>query len=173
MQCTWHLHCFLFATTQYFRQVDINDPASPATSPLRHSVSAQSHLARSLTFQFNDEMAGSRYAYVRNFELPDPVLPNCFMVVRIDGKGFHKCVLRRSSLESSLDTLSDQNGSCRFSALHNFIKPNDAPALELMNEAARHVLRELKGEVVLAFGESDEYSFLLKRSCTLYSRRER
>lgn len=35
-------------------------------------------------------MAGSQYAYVRNFELPDPVLPNVYMVVRIDGKGFHR-----------------------------------------------------------------------------------
>ncbi|KDN53610.1 tRNAHis guanylyltransferase [Tilletiaria anomala UBC 951] len=94
-------------------------------------------------------MAGSKYAYVRSFELPDPILPNVFMVVRIDGKGFHK-----------------------FSVAHGFAKPNDAPALELMNHAARHVMQELKGEVVLAFGESDEYSFLLKRQCTLYNRRE-
>ncbi len=35
-------------------------------------------------------MAGSKYAYVRNFELPDPVLPETYMIVRIDGKGFHK-----------------------------------------------------------------------------------
>jgi len=37
-------------------------------------------------------MAGSKFAYVRNFELPDSVLPNTFMIVRIDGKGFHKSV---------------------------------------------------------------------------------
>lgn len=37
-------------------------------------------------------MAGSSYGYVRNFELPDPILPNAYMVVRIDGKGFHKSV---------------------------------------------------------------------------------
>ncbi|CAD6969290.1 unnamed protein product [Tilletia controversa] len=71
------------------------------------------------------------------------------MVVRIDGKGFHE-----------------------FSAQHHFAKPNDAPALELMNEAARHVMQELKGQVLLAFGESDEYSFLFSKSCTLYNRRE-
>lgn len=35
-------------------------------------------------------MAGSMYGYVRGFELPDPVLPNTYMVIRIDGKGFHK-----------------------------------------------------------------------------------
>ncbi|KAL9934816.1 hypothetical protein V8E36_006591 [Tilletia maclaganii] len=94
-------------------------------------------------------MANSKYAYVRTFELPDAVLPNTFMVVRIDGKGFHE-----------------------FSAQHGFTKPNDAPALELMNEAARHVMQELKGQVLLAFGESDEYSFLFSKSCTLYNRRE-
>jgi len=38
------------------------------------------------------KMAGSKFAYVRNFELPDSVLPNTFMIVRIDGKGFHKSV---------------------------------------------------------------------------------
>ncbi|PWN34498.1 tRNAHis guanylyltransferase [Meira miltonrushii] len=93
-------------------------------------------------------MAGSRYAYVRNFELPDPVLPNTYMLVRIDGKGFH-----------------------RFSNDHNFTKPNDGKALELMNEAARFVMNDLRPEITLAFGESDEYSFLLRPSCTLYKRR--
>ncbi|SPO20051.1 related to THG1 - protein required for tRNA-His guanylylation at 5` end [Ustilago trichophora] len=93
-------------------------------------------------------MAGTKFAYVRNFELPDSVIPDTYLVVRIDGKGFHK-----------------------FSAAHNFAKPNDAVALELMNEAARYVMRSLKGQVALAFGESDEYSFLLRKSTTLYSRR--
>lgn len=37
-------------------------------------------------------MAKSRFEYVRNFELPDPLMPNTFAVVRIDGRGFHKCV---------------------------------------------------------------------------------
>ncbi|SNX81701.1 related to THG1 - protein required for tRNA-His guanylylation at 5` end [Melanopsichium pennsylvanicum] len=93
-------------------------------------------------------MAGTRFAYVRNFELPDSVIPETYLVVRIDGKGFHT-----------------------FSKAHNFSKPNDAAALELMNEAARHVMSSLKGQIALAFGESDEYSFLLRKSTTLYSRR--
>ncbi|EST10001.1 tRNAHis guanylyltransferase catalytic domain protein [Kalmanozyma brasiliensis GHG001] len=94
-------------------------------------------------------MAGTRFAYVRNFELPDSVIPSVYLVVRIDGKGFHK-----------------------FSALHSFAKPNDPSALELMNTAARHVMSSLKGHIALAFGESDEYSFLLRKSTTLYNRRE-
>ena len=40
---------------------------------------------------FND-MANSRFTYVRDFELADKVLPNTWMLVRIDGKGFHKQV---------------------------------------------------------------------------------
>ncbi|PWZ02637.1 tRNAHis guanylyltransferase [Testicularia cyperi] len=93
-------------------------------------------------------MAGTKFAYVRNFELPDVVIPSTYMVVRIDGKGFHK-----------------------FSKAHRFNKPNDPKALELMNESARYVMQSLKGQIALAFGESDEYSFLLRKNCTLYSRR--
>ncbi|GAA5886617.1 hypothetical protein JCM5296_005350 [Sporobolomyces johnsonii] len=95
-------------------------------------------------------MAGSRYTYVKNFELPDPLLPSTFFIIRLDGKGFHG-----------------------FSKAHNFAKPNDINALTLMNEAAKRVMqgRELNGECVMAFGESDEYSFVFKRSCKLHGRR--
>ena len=38
-------------------------------------------------------MANSRFAYVRSFEgPPDVLLPHCWIVVRVDGKGFTKCV---------------------------------------------------------------------------------
>ncbi len=37
-------------------------------------------------------MAGTRFGYVRSFELPDPLLPNTFLVLRVDGHGFHKSV---------------------------------------------------------------------------------
>ncbi|KZV84114.1 tRNAHis guanylyltransferase [Exidia glandulosa HHB12029] len=93
-------------------------------------------------------MAGTRFSYVKNFELPDPMLPDTYLVVRIDGHGFHK-----------------------FADAHEFTKPNDEPALELMDTAARAVMDEFK-DVVLAFGESDEFSFLLRKSCSLYSRRQ-
>ncbi|KAI0787729.1 tRNAHis guanylyltransferase [Fomes fomentarius] len=93
-------------------------------------------------------MAGSKFAYVRNFELPDPLLPSTFMVLRIDGHAFH-----------------------RLSEEHNFVKPNDERALQLMDHAARDVMNEFK-DIVLAFGESDEYSFLFRRSTSLYNRRE-
>jgi len=81
-------------------------------------------------------MAGSKYTYVRNFELPDAVLPSTYLVIRLDGKGFHG-----------------------FSKLHNFDKPNDVNALAVMNLAAKRVMdgKELAGECVLGFGESDEF----------------
>ncbi|OCF45660.1 tRNA(His) guanylyltransferase [Kwoniella heveanensis CBS 569] len=92
-------------------------------------------------------MAKSRFEYVRSYETPDPLIPNTFIVVRIDGRGFH-----------------------RFSDAHSFEKPNDRRALDLMDLAAKTVMDEYK-DVVLAFGESDEYSFLLRRTTKLYNRR--
>jgi hypothetical protein len=35
-------------------------------------------------------MANSKYEYVKQFELNNVLLPSTFIVVRIDGKGFHK-----------------------------------------------------------------------------------
>ncbi|KAJ7692120.1 Thg1 C terminal domain-containing protein [Mycena rosella] len=92
-------------------------------------------------------MAGSKYAYVRNFELPDPLLPGTFMVLRLDGHSFH-----------------------RFSDEHEFTKPNDARALALMDHAAMDLMEQYP-DIVLAFGESDEFSFLIRKSASLYNRR--
>jgi len=35
-------------------------------------------------------MANSRFEYVKNFELEDRILPGCWIVIRLDGKGFTK-----------------------------------------------------------------------------------
>ena len=35
-------------------------------------------------------LTSCRYGYVRGFEQPDNLLPNTFVVVRIDGRGFTK-----------------------------------------------------------------------------------
>ncbi|KAJ6492490.1 tRNAHis guanylyltransferase [Mycena vitilis] len=93
-------------------------------------------------------MAGSKYAYVRNFELPDPLLPGTFMVLRLDGHAFH-----------------------RFSDEHEFAKPNDPRALALMDHAAKDLMQQ-HHDIVLAFGESDEFSFLIRKSASLYNRRQ-
>ncbi|KAL4880149.1 Thg1 C terminal domain-containing protein [Aspergillus karnatakaensis] len=92
-------------------------------------------------------MANSKYEYVKAFEQPDILLPNTWIVVRIDGRGFHK--------------LSDR---------YCFKKPNDRRALDLMNAAAVEVLKDLP-ELAIAYGVSDEYSFVFHPSCELFERR--
>jgi len=68
-------------------------------------------------------------------------------VVRIDGRGFTK-----------------------FADKYAFEKPNDKRALELMNAAARAVMTELP-DITIAYGISDEYSFVFHKTCTLFERR--
>ncbi|KAF0558818.1 tRNA-histidine guanylyltransferase 1 [Gigaspora margarita] len=93
-------------------------------------------------------MAKSKYEYVKKFERNDSLLPNTWLVIRVDGRGFHK-----------------------FSDKHGFVKPNDQKALELMNKCAENVMNDFR-DIVLAYGQSDEYSFVLKKECSLYDRRE-
>ncbi|KAH8698817.1 putative tRNAHis guanylyltransferase [Talaromyces proteolyticus] len=92
-------------------------------------------------------MANSKYEYVRSFEQSDSLLPETWIVVRIDGRGFHK--------------LSDQ---------YEFEKPNDRRALDLMNAAAVAVMKDLP-DLSIAYGVSDEYSFVFHPSCQLFERR--
>lgn len=67
--------------------------------------------------------------------------------MRVDGKGFHK-----------------------FSEKHKFEKPNDIRALDLMNKAASKVMEQYK-DIVISYGESDEYSFILKKNTDIFNRR--
>lgn len=60
----------------------------------------------------------------------------------------------------------------RFASKYSFEKPNDRRALDLMNEAAKAVMTELP-ELVIAYGVSDEYSFVFHKTCRLFERRER
>lgn len=92
-------------------------------------------------------MANSKYEYVKNFERDETLLPNTWIVVRIDGRGFHQ--------------LTDR---------YNFTKPNDAPAIHLMNAAAVAVV-EVIPEICIAYGVSDEYSFVFHRTTELFERR--
>lgn len=92
-------------------------------------------------------MALTRFEYVKKFEQNDQLLRDCWIVVRIDGKGFHK-----------------------FADKHNFEKPNDKRALDLMTDCAKVIMKEFN-EIVLAYGQSDEYSFVFRRSTQLYGRR--
>ena len=60
----------------------------------------------------------------------------------------------------------------RFSDSHNFTKPNDERSLNLMTCAAEQVMKEFK-EVVISYGQSDEYSFVFRRDAQAYNRRAR
>lgn len=67
----------------------------------------------------------------------------------------------------------DSNSRCtRFTARHGFEKPNDVRALNLMNAAATAVITDLP-DVVFGYGVSDEFSFVLRKDCQLFERRER
>ncbi|XP_060071281.1 probable tRNA(His) guanylyltransferase [Ylistrum balloti] len=92
-------------------------------------------------------MAKSKFEYVKHFEAEDRCLPNCWIVVRIDGKAFH-----------------------RFTDVHHYMKPNDERGLGLMTKAAHCVLEEFK-DVVMAYGQSDEYSFVFKKNTKMFNRR--
>ncbi|XP_053680612.1 probable tRNA(His) guanylyltransferase [Anopheles nili] len=92
-------------------------------------------------------MALSRFEYVKQFEHEEKLLPNCWVVIRIDGKGFH-----------------------RFCNVHAFSKPNDLDALQLMNMAGMTVMQEFN-EIAIAYGQSDEYSFVFRREANVYQRR--
>ncbi|KAK4764346.1 hypothetical protein SAY87_013784 [Trapa incisa] len=78
--------------------------------------------------------------YIRSFLFENKLLPSTYIIIRIDGCHFH-----------------------RFSDIHEFEKPNDSRALNLMNACAVAVLNEFQ-DVVFAYGVSDEYSFVLKKT---------
>lgn len=92
-------------------------------------------------------MANSEFEYVRNFEQWDALPPSNWIVVRIDGRGFSKLCKK-----------------------YEFEKPNDRRALDLMNAAATEVVRSLV-DIVFAYGQSDEYSFVFHESTALFERR--
>ncbi|MGH0124683.1 UNVERIFIED_CONTAM: hypothetical protein FKN15_033335 [Acipenser sinensis] len=94
-------------------------------------------------------MAKSKFEYVRNFEEDDTCLRNCWIVVRLDGRNFHK-----------------------FAEQHSFTKPNDDRALNLMTRCAQAVMEELE-DIVIAYGQSDEYSFVFQKKSNWFKRRAR
>lgn len=62
--------------------------------------------------------------------------------------------------------------SVRFAEQHKFTKPNDNRALGLMTRSARSVMEELE-DIVISYGQSDEFSFVFKRTSTWFKRRAR
>lgn len=92
-------------------------------------------------------MSKSKFEYVRDYETDNKCLQNCWIVLRLDGKGFHK-----------------------FTDLHKFEKPNDKNGLDLMTRAGASVLEEFR-DICFAFGHSDEYSFVFRKDTNIYNRR--
>lgn len=92
---------------------------------------------------------------MKGFEAHTTLLPNTFILVRLDGKAFTQCAPPSPS----------------FTQDHAFEKPNDLRAVLLMNECAAEVMRAY-GDIFIAYGESDEFSFIFSRKCSLYSRRQ-
>lgn len=41
-------------------------------------------------------MANSKYEYVKGYELSDKLLPGCWIVIRLDGRGFTRYVVFRA-----------------------------------------------------------------------------
>lgn len=84
--------------------------------------------------------------YLKDFEKKWKLLPHSWIVIRIDGKGFHK-----------------------FSEKHSFMKPNDIRSIELMNRAAKRVMEEFP-DIILSYGQSDEYTFVVDRYSRMLDR---
>ena len=40
-------------------------------------------------------MAKSKFEYVKGFEMSDSCLPNTWLVLRLDGRGFHRSIERK------------------------------------------------------------------------------
>ena len=93
-------------------------------------------------------MSHSRFEFVKKYEQTRTALPNTYLVVRIDGRSFTE-----------------------FCSAHNFEKPNDFKQIKCMNEAAKAVVMDFK-DIALAYGQSDEYSFIFKKSTNMFNRRE-
>ena len=85
---------------------------------------------------------------MREFERSTVLLQNTFIVVRVDGRGF--------------------TGFCD---LHGFEKPNDMRGIKLMTKCAKEVMKSFN-EIIITYGDSDEFSFVFKRSAQIFNRRE-
>lgn len=93
-------------------------------------------------------MANSKYAYVKSFEVEERILPEVWIVVRLDGRCFS-----------------------RFAEEHRLQKPNDERCLRLMEHSARKVLESFD-DCFLAYGQSDEFSFVLRKQTNIFNRRK-
>ncbi|KAK9290123.1 hypothetical protein L1049_008288 [Liquidambar formosana] len=82
--------------------------------------------------------------YVKSFQFGNKLMPSTWVVIRIDGRHFH-----------------------RFSEDHEFEKPNDEQALNLMNSCAVAVLEEFQ-DIIFSYGLCSEEGFsVLSKACQI------
>ncbi|XP_042043802.1 tRNA(His) guanylyltransferase 2-like [Salvia splendens] len=92
-------------------------------------------------------MANSKYEYVKSFEVQDVIMRPYTIIIYVHARGF-----------------------CRFSEVHEFEKPNDVKALELMNECAIAVMEQFP-DVIFSYGCAGEHSFIFQKKTKFYKRR--
>lgn len=114
-----------------------NSRQASQTLPLVQSLTHVTHVTHETkhhqTMGSANNTSKDRFEYVKSFEQPDILLPNTWIVVRIDGRGFTKLCAR-----------------------YGFEKPNDKRALDLMNAAAKAVMSDIT-DITIAYGVSDEF----------------
>lgn len=54
-------------------------------------------------------MANSKFEYVKQFEQPDSLLPNTWIVVRLDGRGFTKYVSNSFLKDCDIFSVTNKN----------------------------------------------------------------
>ncbi|XP_048490457.1 tRNA(His) guanylyltransferase 1 isoform X2 [Beta vulgaris subsp. vulgaris] len=95
--------------------------------------------------RFEGDIQNIRPEYIESFQFQDKMMLSTWIVVRIDGCHFH-----------------------RFSDAHEFKKPNDEQALNLMNSCAVALLEEFE-DIVFAYGVSDEFSGIVSTMVSFFS----
>jgi tRNA(His) guanylyltransferase len=117
-------------------------------------------------------MAKSRWDYVKKFELLDALLPETWIVARIDGRGklasWDFCCQFMPNWNYLVQVLNTSNSSVihvgfhKLAKTHGWGRPNDIRGIGLMNRAAKAVMEDFN-DIVLSYGQSDEYSFVFRK----------
>jgi len=110
-------------------------------------ISCRSHNLNCFEDTTVNLMAKSKWEYVKDFEIGDSILPDVFIVVRVDGRGFTK-----------------------FCIEHELLRPIDERMIGLMDSCGLAVM-ESYPDIAMAYGESDEFSFVFRRDANTFNRR--
>lgn len=89
----------------------------------------------------------TRFSYLKHYEAEETLLNDAYLVVRIDGRAFTP-----------------------FCQVHPILRPIDDRLLRLMNHCGRKVMEKYE-DIIFGFGQSDEFSFILKKSSQLFDRK--